>query len=170
MKTPEEIEKFVADAVNATPPLDRMALAYKNAVKTTEEQQARLLSHLRARDGQPFFRPEVKEVEPDLKAAEAAEAEMRARISEYLDLVGEYGSIRAISERLARLKRQADNVKFEADNALKQAINRGVEHPEADQQAMAAADRRDRVLSEVSGQIADLAQRVKRAKELVGDF
>jgi len=96
MKSIEEIEQFVSIGINAKPPVDRMCKAYKEAVETTEKQQARLLKHLRVRDGQVYFKETVKSVEPDLKEAEEAETAMKAMIDEYLSCIGTLGSSTAL--------------------------------------------------------------------------
>jgi uncharacterized protein YydD (DUF2326 family) len=170
MKTAEEIEEFVTTAINAKPPLDRMAKAYRTAVEATERQQARLLRQLRIRDGKVYFKEEVKEVEPDLKKAEEAEQDMKNAINEYLECLGTFSSVAAMTERLARLKRQVENVKHEADSLLKQAVNSGVERPQEDHTYLAACDKRDRVVSETANEIIDLSQRTSRINALLGRF
>lgn len=170
MKTTEEIEQFVSTAINAKPPIDRMCKAYRTAVETTEKQQARLLKHLRVRDGQVYFKETVKSVEPDIQAAEDAELAIKGQIDEYLTCIGTFGSATALTERYSRLKRQVDIVRHDADAILKQLITKGIERPQEDAKYLAACDMRDRIVSETAEEIKDLSHRIARVKDLLGRF
>jgi archaellum component FlaC len=115
----------------------------------------------------PTFDEGIVDVIPELEDVKKRSSAVRDDIRAYLDALGEYDSVQAMTERLLRLKRTADNLDRDVANLSKQAVTRGVERPQDDAAVMNAAVKRDRVAAESSPEIADLEKRITRVKEIL---
>jgi len=152
-----------------------LAEAFVRADRELGEQKIRLLDHLSAEkksDGKvvPVFDSGVEDVLPDLERANKEAAAVNDNIHAYLNALGDFDSVQAMTERMLRLKRTADNLDRDVANLSKQAVTRGIERPQDDPAVMDAAVKRDRVVAESSAEVADLQKRISRAKEIVEGY
>lgn len=165
MKT---IESFLHAATKA--PDSKIADEYNTALTDADKASMRLIRYLRIdKDGKPCFSDGVTTVMFDLECADERLQTITMDIAEYLSLVGDYDSVQQMVEKLARLRRTVDNLNHDVNGLSKQAVNKGTE-PRDDPAVQAAADKRDRVVSETKAEIQDLSQRIQKAKELVGRY
>lgn len=169
----KSVEEFVEAVKDGRPPMSEMAISYTKAVKKMDANQARLLRYLRVKEGQAVFLDGYKAVVPEIQKADAEVEDVRRDIQEYLGCLGdEYNSATAMTEKLARLKRKRDNVIHDVDALTKQAINRGVDPDRVmeDPTVAASADKRDRVVAEVTPEIESLSRRLKAAQAILGKY
>ena len=133
-----------------------------------------LISHIRPeKKGKKFvpaFDSGVEDCIPLLTSAETKAAAVKDDIRDYLNALGDFDSVQAMTEKMLRLKRTADNLDRDVANLSKQAVTRGVERPQDDPAVMDAAVKRDRVAAESTAEIADLQKRITRAKEIVEGY
>ena len=117
-----------------------------------------------------MFDESVVDVLPELDAAKKRSAAVKQNIDAYLEALGSYDSVQAMTERMLRLKRTSNNLDKDILNLSKQALARSNERPQDDPAVMDAVVKRDRVAAESSAEIADLQKRISRAKEIIGGY
>ena len=151
-----------------------LATSYFQADGRLSEVKIRLLDHLSAeKKGDrvvPVFDESVVDVLPELDAAKKRSAAVKQNIDAYLEALGSYDSVQAMTERMLRLKRTSNNLDKDILNLSKQALARSNERPQDDPAVMDAVVKRDRVDAESSAEIADLQKRISRAKEIIGGY
>ena len=148
---------------------DRMADAYRKAVKAMDVEQARLLRFLRVKDGAAVFLDGVSMVQPVVQAADDHLENVRADIREYLGCLGdEYDSVTAMTERLARLKRSLANAEHDVQAVGKRELTGSKKDITVDAESL--KDKRDRMKAELTPQIEDLSRRISKARELLGRY
>jgi hypothetical protein len=140
---------------------------YRASVADAEHAGHTLARYLRIdADGKPVYADGVEVVSAEVDRASERLERVKTDIREYLALVGEFDSVQAMVEKLARLRRTVDNLNHDVSGLTKQAVNRGVERPQDDPAVMAAADKRDRVVAETKDEIQDLSERIRKAQEI----
>jgi hypothetical protein len=164
MKT---IESFLESATK--PPEDHMVNAYRKATNEMDVEQAKLMRYLRVKDGKAVFLDGVSDVQDDVAQADETVQYIRADICEYLDCLGdEYGSVTAMSEKLARLKRSLANVEHDVKAVAQRELTGNKKDITVDAESL--RDKRDRMRTELQPQIEDLSRRISKARELLDRY
>ena len=162
------IDEFIETAAAASkPPESELAYAAQRATKQFDVEQSKLIRQIRVRDGQVVFANGAKDVQDSVIAAEAKMEAVRSDILVYLNALQEAGSLQQLVEQLARHRRTIANVQRDYDNLLKQLINKGKERPQDEPEAQAAADKRDRVVQELTPVVEGIQKRVEAAKSVL---
>jgi hypothetical protein len=167
------LESFLESSTK--PPDYDLAQSYHDAEKQFDAQQTRLMRYIRARkDGKeflPVFEQGIESIMPELEHAEMQLQEMRKRIENYLECLGEFGSMAAMIEKLAHMRRSLDNIERDAKNITEAAIRTSGLPPERvateSQDVVDVLNKRDRMRLELEPAIADVQRRINRIKELI---
>lgn len=167
------LESFLSSATK--PPDYDLAQAYRDAEKQFDIQQTRLMRYIRVRrDGKeflPFFEQGIESIMPELEESEKHLQEMQKRIENYLDALGEFSSMTAMTEKLAHMRRSLANVERDAKNITEAAIRSSGLPPERvateSQEVVKILNKRDRMRLELEPAIKSLQGRIDRVKELI---
>ena len=170
MKT---LDAFLESATK--PPDYDLAQSYRDAEKQFDIQQTRLMRYIRIReDGKeflPVFEQGIESIMPELEHAEMQLQETRKRIENYLECLGEFSSLAAMTEKLAHMRRSLANVERDAKNITEAAIRTSGLPPERvaieSQEVVEILNKRDRMRLELEPAIADIQRRINRIKELI---
>ena len=165
----KNFEEFISGATK--PPASQIKEEYDAAVADCEHVGQSLARYLRVKDGKPVYSSGVEAVESEVTRSAERLDRVQADINEYLTLIGEFDSVQAMVEKLARLRRTNDNLTHDVNALLKQASNKkGTARPQDEPLVMSAMDKKYRVAVESREEIEDLSKRIAKAKELVGRY
>jgi hypothetical protein len=171
----KSIEEWTEVAANGKPPDYDLAQAFRDAEKQFDAQQTRLMRYIRIRkDGKeflPIFEQGIESIMPELEHAEMQLQETRKRIENYLECLGDFSNLAAMTEKLAHMRRSLANVERDAKNITEAAIRTSGLPPERvateSQDVVEILNKRDRMRLELEPAIKSLQGRMDRVKELI---